>query len=275
LVQGCRFPSGGGRIAPGAMPWSHRWIGNPLFSKLVRWWFRAPIHDVYCGMRGFTKALYDRLNLRCTGMEFATEMIIKSSLYGVRMAEVPITLHRDGRVAHAPHLKTLRDGWRTLRFFLMYSPRRLFLLPGAVLIGLGLAGYAVAMPHMSIRSVSFDAHTLLVSTLALLLGYQAVLMGLFVKTFAAQEGLSPEDPVVARLAEFVTLDKGLLIGALMFLAGLALLGATVRQWYAAGFGPLNYQYTMRLAIPGAALAALGFQTLLSSFMLGILNMRRR
>jgi glycosyltransferase involved in cell wall biosynthesis len=126
LVQGCRLPSGGGTVLPGAMPPLHRWWGNPMFSLMVRWWFHAPIHDVYCGLRGFTKSLYNRLDQRCTGMEFATEMIIKSSLYGEKIAEVPITLHPDGRKAHAPHLKTFRDGWRTLRFFLMYSPRSLF-----------------------------------------------------------------------------------------------------------------------------------------------------
>ncbi|MCG8448424.1 MAG: glycosyltransferase family 2 protein, partial [Pirellulales bacterium] len=130
LVQGCRLPSGGGTILPGAMPRLHRWWGNPMFSFMVRRMFRAPIHDVYCGLRGFTRQLYDRLDLRSTGMEFATEMIIKSSLFEVDIAEVPITLHPDGRKAHAPHLRTFRDGWRTLRFFLMYSPRWLFLVPG-------------------------------------------------------------------------------------------------------------------------------------------------
>ena len=130
LVQGCRLPSGGGKVMPGAMPTLHRWWGNPMFSWLVQRMFRAPIHDVYCGLRGFTKQLYNRLDLRCTGMEFATEMIIKSSLFEVDIAEVPTTLHPDGRKAHAPHLRTFRDGWRTLRFFLMYSPRWLFLVPG-------------------------------------------------------------------------------------------------------------------------------------------------
>ena len=132
LVQGCRLPSGGGKVLPGAMPPLHRWWGNPMFSSMTRRMFRAPIHDVYCGMRGFTKEFYDRLNLRCTGMEFATEMIIKASLRGDKIAEVPITLYPDGRKSHAPHLKTFRDGWRTLRFFLMYSPRWLFLIPGYI-----------------------------------------------------------------------------------------------------------------------------------------------
>ena len=123
LVQGCRLPSGGGTVSQGAMPLSHRWLGNPMFSFLARHWFQAPVHDIYCGMRGFTKSLFQRLDQRCTGMEFATEMIIKASLNKARVAEVPITLHRDGRRTRAPHLKTIRDGWRTLRFFLLCSPR--------------------------------------------------------------------------------------------------------------------------------------------------------
>src|SRR5205823_14104635 len=135
---------------PGAMPLLHRWIGNPVLSALARRMFRAPVTDVYCGLRGFRKAHYQRLRQGCTGMEFATEMIIKSTLYGGRIAEVPITLHPDGRKSHAPHLKTFRDGWRTLRFFLMYSPGWLFLFPGIALVVLGLLGYAIAMPGMTI-----------------------------------------------------------------------------------------------------------------------------
>src|SRR5215471_3071860 len=165
LVQGCRLPSGGGKVMPGAMPFLHRWWGNPMFSAMARNMLKAPIHDIYCGMRGFTKALYERLDLRCTGMEFAVEMIIKSSLHGEKIAETPITLHPDGRKAHAPHLKTFRDGWRTLRFLLMYSPRWLFLLPGILLAILGIAGYALALPGVRIHGVAFDAHTLLFASI--------------------------------------------------------------------------------------------------------------
>jgi glycosyltransferase involved in cell wall biosynthesis len=188
LVQGCRLPSGGGVIAPGAMPFLHRWCGNPLFSQLVRRWFKAPVHDVYCGLRGFTKAFYERLDQRCTGMEFATEMIIKASLYRARIAEIPITLHPDGRKAHPPHLKTFRDGWRTLRFFLMYSPRWLFLMPGLWLMMLGCLGYGIAMPGWTFHGVIFDAHTLLFASLAILCGYQSVIFALLIKTFALSFG---------------------------------------------------------------------------------------
>ena len=275
LVQGCRLPSGSGQVLPRAMPFLHRWWGNPMFSLIARWWFRAPIHDVYCGLRGFTRELYDRLDQRCTGMEFATEMIIKSSLYKQKIAEVPITLHPDGRKSHAPHLKTFRDGWRTLRFFLMYSPRWLFLAPGLFLILLGLAGFAVAMPGMTIRGVTFDAHTLMFSSLAILCGYQSVLFAIFTKTFAISEGLLPEDKSLARFFELVNLERGLIVASAAMLAGLALLLDAVNQWRSTGFGDLDYAMTMRFVIPGATLTALGFQTVLSGFFISILGMRRR
>jgi len=275
LVMGCRLPSGGGRIMPGAMPFSHRWLGNPLFSQMARRMFAAPIHDVYCGLRGFTRELYDRLDLRCEGMEFATEMIIKASLHGARISEIPITLHPDGRKTQAPHLRTIRDGWRTLRFFLVLSPRWLFLAPGFFLGLLGLAGYAVALPGLKIGGVTFDAHTLLFSSLAILMGYQSVLFAICAKTFAINEGLLPKDPRIDWFFKVIYLERGLAIGALAFLAGLILLGAAVLQWKSVGFGHLDYAVTMRWAIPGATLTALGFQTILSSFFVSILGMKRR
>jgi glycosyltransferase involved in cell wall biosynthesis len=275
LVQGCRLPWGGGTVKPGAMPFLHRWWGNPMFTIMARRWFGAPINDVYCGMRGFSKDLFQRLNLRCTGMEFATEMIIKSSLYGERIAEVPITLHRDGRTAHPPHLNTYRDGWRTLRFFLIYSPRWLFYLPGMFLIVLGLIGYAIAMPGMTFGGVTFDAHTLLFASLAMLCGYQSVLFAIFSKTFAISEGLLPENPRMTRFFQLVNLERGLLIAAGALVLGLALLLAAVNMWRETGYGSLNYAKTMRLVVPGATLTALGFQTMLSSFFVSILGMRRR
>jgi glycosyltransferase involved in cell wall biosynthesis len=275
LVQGCRLPAGGGKIMPGAMPLLHRWWGNPMFSWMVRSWFYAPIHDVYCGLRGFSKALYQRLDQRCTGMEFATEMIIKASLHKERIAEVPITLHPDGRTVHAPHLKTYRDGWRTLRFFLIYSPRWLFYLPGVLLVVLGLAGYALAMPGVAIRGITFDAHTLLFASLAILCGYQSILFAIFSKTFAISEGLLPEDPRLTRFFQVVNLERGLLLAAAALFVGLVLLLAAINSWRLVGFGPLDYSQTMRLVVPGATLSALGFQTILSSFFVSILGMHRR
>ena len=275
LVQGCRLPSGGGRVLPGAMPLSHRWIGNPVFSMMARHMFRSRVHDVYCGLRAFTKEFYDRLDLRCTGMEFATEMIIKAGVYGSRVVEVPITLSPDGRKSHAPHLKTFRDGWRTFRFFLMYSPRWLFLYPGILLVLLGLLGYGLAMPGVTIGSVTFDAHTLLFASLAILLGYQSIVFAILSKTFAISEGLLPEDTRLAQLFELVHLEKGLMAGGGALLIGLALLLASVNEWRLKDFGPLNYAETMRWVIPGVTLAAFGFQTVLSSFFVSILGMRRK
>ena len=275
LVQGCRLPAGGGSIRPGAMPFLHRWIGNPIFSFLARKWFRAPVNDVYCGLRGFTKSMYQRLDLRCTGMEFATEMIIKGSLHGEKIAEVPITLHRDGRTSHAPHLKTFRDGWRTFRYFLMCSPRWLFLVPGGVFIAFGLLGYLVAMPGLRIGHSTFDAHTLLFASLGILCGYQWILFALFAKTFAITEGFLPPDRHLERFFEVVNLEKGLIVAALAILTGGCLLLAAVWQWWLTGFGHLDYARTMRLVVPGATLVALGFQTVFSSFFVSILGMRRK
>ena len=275
LVQGCRLTSGGGEVRPGAMPFLHRWWGNPMFSVMARRWFRAPIHDVYCGLRGFRRSWYDALHQRCTGMEFATEMIIKASLFGSRIAEVPVTLHPDGRKAHAPHLKTFRDGWRTLRFFLMYSPRWLFLVPGLALIALGFAGYALAMPATRLFGATFDAHTLLFASLAAICGYQAVLFAFMTKTFAIAEGLMPSDRRMDRLYRLVTLERGLVAGAVAMVAGLALLVFAVGSWWSRHFGAFDYARGMRIVIPGVTLTALGFQTVLSSFFLSILGMRRR
>jgi glycosyltransferase involved in cell wall biosynthesis len=274
LVAGCRLPHGGGKILPGAMPFIHRWFGNPLFSRMAQHMFAAPIHDVYCGLRGFTRKLYDRLELRCDGMEFATEMIIKASLHGARITEIPITLHPDGRKTHAPHLRTVRDGWRTLRFFLVFSPRWLFLVPGFVFALLGLAGYAVALPGLTLGSVTFDAHTLLFSSLAIMMGYQSVVFAICAKAFAISEGLLPNELRSDRFFKAIYLERGLALGALAFLAGLILLGVAVFQWKSAHFGRLDYAVTMRWVIPGATLTALGFQTILSSFFVSILGMKR-
>jgi glycosyltransferase involved in cell wall biosynthesis len=275
VVQGCRLPSGGGTIRPGAMPFLHRWIGNPLFSAMARRMFRVPIHDAYCGMRGFTRKFYDRMTLRCTGMEFAIEMLVKATLYGESIAEVPITLHPDQRRSHGPHLRTFRDGWRTVRFFLLYSPRWLFLVPGAGLIALGLAGYALALPGATLLGVRFDAHTLLVASLAILLGYQSLLFAIFTKSFGITEGLMPPDARIARFFELVYLERGLLLGLAAMLVGVGLIGGAVLQWSSVAFGDLDYARTMRWVIPGVTLAALGFQTILSSFFVSILGMGRR
>ena len=274
LVQGCRLEGGGGTILPGAMPLLHRWVGNPLFSFLARRWFQAPVHDVYCGLRGFTKDLYERLDQRCTGMEFATEMIVKASLgergsSTCRRRSIPTAAAR-----MLPISRTFRDGWRTLRFFLLFSPRWLFLVPGSLLMALGLAGYALAMPGTRIRGVSFDAHTLLFASLALICGYQSIIFAVFTKIFAIAEKLLPADPRMMRVFRYINLEVGLIVGAGAMIVGGGLLAAAVNLWRVARFGPLDYAVTMRLVVPGVTLTTLGFQTVLSSFFMSVLGMKR-
>ena len=275
LVQGCRLPGGGGQVLPGAMPFSHRWLGNPMFTAMVKQMFNAPINDVYCGLRGFRNDFYKTLDLRCCGMEFATEMIIKSSLFKADIAEVPITLHPDGRVAHAPHLRTFRDGWRTLRFFLVYSPKYLFQIPGVVMLLLGLLAYTLALPGAQIFGLSLDAHTMLFGTLAILMGYQMIQFAVFSKTFAVEHGLIPVDKDLTRHSKLFTLERSLFLGSAVFVVGAVLLGCAANQWRLAGFGELDYAKTMRVVIPGVTLAALGFQTITASFFMGVLKLARR
>lgn len=275
LVQGCRLPSGGGKIIAGAMPFLHRVWGNPMFSYLARRWFNAPLRDVYCGLRGFRKDFYLALDQRCTGMEFATEMIIKASLRDRKITEIPVTLHPDGRKSHAPHLRTFRDGWRTIRLFLLYSPRWLFLMPGLLFMLSGAFGYAIALPGLTLGGMTFDAHTLLFASLAIMCGYQSIIFAISAKTFAIAEGLLPQDPLTSRFFELMYLERGLTISLLALLIGVGLLVAAILKWQATGFGRLDYAHTMRLVIPGATLTALAIQTAFSSFFVSILGMARR
>jgi glycosyltransferase involved in cell wall biosynthesis len=275
LVQGCRLPSGGGTVAAGAMPWSHRWIGNPMFSALAARWFRAPIHDVYCGLRAFTKELYLRLDQRCTGMEFATEMIIKSSLGGAKIGEVPITLHKDGRVAHAPHLRTVRDGWRTLRFFLLCTPQWLFMIPGLTLLLFGALAWALALPGVKIAGASFDAHTLLVGSMLLICGFQALCLGALTENFAVSEGILPQRKQVRPGEWLLQLEAGLVLSAALFALGVALIAIVFAGWAGAGFGPLEYAQTMRRVVPGVTSCVLGVQLFFVVFLGSVLELRRK
>ena len=275
LVQGCRLPSGGGVIKPGAMPFLHRWVGNPLFSFLVRLWFDAPVHDVYCGLRAFRKDFQEKLFQRCTGMEFATEMVLKASMLRARIEEVPITLHPDGRKSRAPHLKTFRDGWRTLRFLLLCSPRWVFLVPGLLLLAFGSVAIFLGLFGVSIGPATFDAHTLLFGCLAGILGYQAGVFALMTKAFAVNEGFVPKDDRLMAFFKVATLERGLAIGLLTGAIGSILLLAAVFHWIQTGFGPLDYSRTMRWVVPGAALATLGFQTVLFSFFISMMGINRK
>lgn len=275
LVMGCRLATGGGRVMPRAMPVLHRWWGNPMFSWLARFWFGSPFNDVHCGMRGFTKDFYRRIDPRCTGMEFATEMTIKASLGDFKLSEIPITLHPDGRHSHPPHLKTFRDGWRHLRLYLVYTPRFLFLVPGIALVLLGIAGFTVALLQLRINGIHFDVNTLVFSSLFLLCGYQSIVFAIFTKVYAIQQRLLPEDPKIDRFFKIINLERGLVLSGIAILVGAVLLGMAVRDWWLADFGDLDYGPTLRWVIPGATITALGVQSVFSSFFATVLGMKQK
>ena len=268
LVVGNRFLGG---IQPGAMPWLHRWIGNPVLTLISRLFFHTPVGDMHCGLRAFRKDAYESMRLRSTGMEFASEMVIKASLKGMRIAEVPVTLRPDGR-SRPPHLRTWRDGWRHLRFMLLFSPRWLFLYPGLALFAVGviLSGLLITGP-LRVGGVTLDIHTLLVAGFLALLGYQLVLFAVFTKIFAMRMGFHPPHPALQRLFKYVTLEVGLVAGTLMVIAGVAGLILAVISWHAVGFGTLDPSLTMREVIPAVLLLAIGTQTVFASFFISILS----
>jgi hypothetical protein len=268
LVVGNRFLGG---IQPGAMPWSHRWLGNPVLTWISRVFFHTPVGDMHCGLRAFRKGAFERMQLRAAGMEFASEMVIKASLKGMRISEVPVVLRPDGR-SRPPHLRTWRDGWRHLRFMLLFSPRWLFLYPGAALLAVGFVLSALLIPGpLRVGGVRLDIHTLLVAGFLCLLGYQLVLFAVFTKVFAIRMGFHPPHPLLKRLFGYITLEVGLLVGALMSLGGVVALVAAVISWQSAGFGNLDPSLTMREVIPAVVLLALGTQTVFASFFISILS----
>ena len=272
VVMGNRFRGG---IQKDAMPALHRYFGNPLLTRIGRLFFHSPVGDFYCGLRGFRKEAYDRMGLRTTGMEFATEMVVKATLMRLRIAEVPTTLSPDGR-SRPPHLRTWRDGWRTLRFFLLYSPRWLFLYPGMTLMLAGaLLGLWLLPAPRVVGNVTFDVHTLVYAAAFVLLGFQAVAFAVFTKFFAISEGLLPSDPTLDGLFRHITLEVGLAVGSMLTITGLATSVYAVGAWGSRHFGALDYSHTMRLVIPAALLLTLGAQTIFASFFMSVLGLRRR
>jgi len=272
VVLGNRFKGG---IEEGAMPPLHKLLGNPALTWIARVFFRIRIGDIYCGLRGFRKDVYERLALRTTGMEFATEMVIKATLMQMKVKEIPTTLAPDGRT-RAPHLRTWRDGWRTLRFFLLYSPRWLFLYPGFALCLLGLLVGAWLLPGpRRIGQVIIDVHTLLYAAIAVLLGFQAIAFAVFTKLFAITEGLHPPDTLLNRLFPYITLETGLMAGALLAATGLGFSFYAVDVWHARHFGDLDFSSTFRLVIPAALCLTLGVQVIFSSLFISVLGMRRK
>ena len=272
LVMGNRFRGG---IQKGAMPLLHRYLGNPVLTWLGRLFFGSPVGDFNCGIRGFRKDACERMGLRTTGMEFATEMIVKATLLKLPIAEVPTTLSPDGR-SRPPHLRTWRDGWRHLRFFLLYSPRWLFLYPGLVSMTVGtLLGTWLLPSPRTIGSVTVDVHTMVYAAAFVLLGFQSIAFAVFTKVFAISEGLLPPDPTLDKLFRYITLEVGLAVGTLLTLGGLATSLYAVGAWGSRHFGPLDYSYTMRLVIPAALMLTLGAQTIFASFFMSVLGLRRR
>jgi glycosyltransferase involved in cell wall biosynthesis len=272
LVMGNRFRGG---IEKDAMPLLHQYFGNPLLTRIGRLFFHSPVGDFYCGIRGFRKDSYEKMGLRTTGMEFATEMVVKATLLNLRIAEVPTTLVPDGRTRR-PHIRTWRDGWRTLRFFLLYSPRWLFLYPGAVLMFVGsVLGLWLLPAPRRIGEVTFDVHTLVYAAAFVLLGFQSIAFAVFTKLFAISEGLLPPDATLDKLFRYITLEVGLLVGAIFLLVGLGTSVYAVGFWGSQHFGVLDYPHTMRVVIPAALFLILGAQTVFASFFLSVLGLRRR
>jgi glycosyltransferase involved in cell wall biosynthesis len=272
LVMGNRFRGG---IKPGAMPPLHRYLGNPVLSGIGRLFFRTAARDFHCGIRGFDKAAVERLDLHTTGMEFASEMVVKAALYGLKVTEVPTTLSPDGR-SRPPHLRSWRDGWRHLRFLLIYSPRWLFLYPGAVLLLVGLLTMLFLMlGPKTLYGVTFDVHTMLFASTAILLGLQAIGFSIFSRTYAVHSHLLPEKYAITSFLHLATLERGLLVGGAIALVGLAGSIYAFFAWGHASFGPLIPSSMMRLVIPSVTALAAGFQLMFASFFLSVLGVKHR
>ena len=272
IVMGNRFVGG---IQPGAMPWKNRYLGNPVLSGIGRLFFRCPVGDFHCGLRSFSRAAYDRLALRAGGMEFASEMVIKATLFRERMTEIPTTLRPDGR-NRPPHLRPWRDGWRHLRFMLLFCPRWLFLQPGLALMAVGGGlGALLTRGPLALGDVRLDVHTLLFAAMALLIGFQSVAFAVFTKVFAIQSGVLPRDDSFQRWFRWINLEKGLIVGGGLMVAGIALSLHAVGLWGAHRFGNLAPGELLRVVIPGGTLLTLGCQVVLVSFFLSILGLPLR
>ena len=272
LVMGNRFDGG---IKPGAMPPLHRYLGNPVLTAVGRLFFRSPCGDFHCGLRGFDKEAILALDPHAPGMEFASEMVVKATIHGLRITEVPTTLSPDGR-SRPPHLRSWRDGWRHLRFLLLFSPSWLFLYPGLgfLLSGLLIMGWLLPSPRIA-GGVTFDIHTLFYGSLAVVVGFHSVLFYIFSRLYTIREGLAPPDKRFLRLTEALTLEAGLLAGLILLLLGLSLSMLAVTAWNQAAFGVMPPENTMRLVIPSGTCILLAFQTAFGSFFLSVLGIRSR
>ncbi len=270
LVMGNRFEGG---IAPGAMPPLHQYFGNPGLSWLGRLFFRAPVGDFYCGLRAFRRDALPTLGLQSPGMELGVEMVAKAALYKLNVTEVPTTLSPDLRT-RKPHLRTWRDGWRTLRFFLLYSPKWLFFYPGLTLMLLGLVMSAIVLPGpIHVFGARLDVHTLLYAGAALVVGFQAVVFAVLARVYAASEGFLPDSDLVRRSRRIFSLEAGLAIGAVLILVAVTLSVIALVRWGNSSFKHLDYPSALRLAIPATVALMLGVQIILSSFFLSVLGIK--
>ena len=268
LVMGNRFKGG---IAPGAMPWLHRYLGNPVLSAIGRLFFRASIGDFHCGLRGFSRDAILALNLRTSGMEFASEMVVKATLAQLDLREVPTTLAKDGR-SRPPHLRSIRDGWRHLRFLLLFSPRWLFLYPGIALLTAGLVVGAILLPGPArFGRVTFDVHSFLVAALCIIVGLQSISFAIIGRRFASRYGFIPRSSSYDRLLEALTLERILLAALTLMLIGIVALVWGLAQWADRDFGPLNASTTMRPVILSMTALVSGFQMMMSGFMSSMIN----
>ena len=270
LVMGNRFRGG---IRPGAMPMLHRYLGNPVLSTIGRIFFGTPCRDFHCGLRGFDRQAILGLDLQAPGMEFASEMVVKATLNKLRIAEVPTTLAPDGR-GRPSHLRSWADGWRHLRFLLLFSPRWLFLYPGLAMFVAGslLTLWLLPAPR-TVAGVTFDVHTLLYASLALVVGFQSVLFWMFATIYGMSEGIVPSDPWLISLAGVATLERGLKTAGVLLLIGLALGIYALGSWDAGGFGALRPSDTMRLVIPSSTAILLAFECANGAFFVSVLEIR--
>lgn len=272
LVMGNRFKGG---IKTGAMPFLHRYLGNPVLSFIGRLFFKIDIGDFHCGLRGFSKNAFLKMKLATTGMEFASEMIVKSKLNGLSITEVPTILHKDGR-SRPPHLNTWKDGWRHLRFLVLYSPKWLFLYPGIFLmiVGTGISSVLIIKP-IAIEHLLFDVHTLLYTASMTLVGFQFFLFYALTKVFAAENGLLPKSTRYHSIFKLLTLEKGLILGAILLLSGILLSVKGFREWQLLNFGNLNPSETLRTIIPAVFTILIGIQIMLFSFFFSILGLKNQ
>jgi Glycosyl transferase family 2 len=269
LVMGNRFKGG---IRPGAMPWHHKYIGNPVLTGILNLFFHTGIGDAHCGLRAFRKDAVNRLGLRTPGMEFASEMVVKSALHKHKISEVPIVLYPDGR-DRPPHLRSFRDGWRHLRFLLLLCPLWLYFVPAIFLLtgGVGLMAWLTPGPRR-LANVQLDLHTMVLGMMAVFLGYETLWLGAYAKIHGWTSGLLPSDKFCQRVFDHVNLERGLVTGFLLLITGLGLCGWLISEWSSVDFGALDVRVTLRYALWGCTALVLGVQTIFGSFFLGMLEM---